>query len=65
MTSNKDIYTTANLIIKEYGVEAANHADRRMRELTNADDVKGAAVWLQIGQAIHDLQKTSSGGKLH
>ncbi len=64
MISDKDIYTTANMLIKEHGDKAEEHAQKRMYELMDADDAKGAGVWLSVMQAIHDLQ-CRSGGTVH
>ncbi len=64
MISDKDIYITANQLIKEHGDEAEQHAQQRMYELMDADDAKGAGVWLSVGQAIRNLQ-SQLGGTVH
>ncbi len=61
MISDKDIYTTANMLIKEHGEKAEEHAQQRMYELMDADDAKGASVWLSVMQAINDLLSKSGG----
>lgn len=55
MITDKDIYTSAKVLISKHGKEAGAFADQRMQELMAKDDAKGAAVWLSIGQAIEDL----------
>ena len=55
MITNKDIYLSAKILITKHGEEAGAIADQRMLELMAQDDVKGASVWLGIGQAIEDL----------
>lgn len=61
----KDIYISAQLLVKQHGDKAEQVADERMRELMAKDDAKGAAVWLSISAALHDLRCVDSQGKLH
>jgi hypothetical protein len=66
MVSQKDIYTSAQLLIKQHGKKAEDVATRRMEELMDKDDAKGAGVWLAIASAITDLQNLKQQqGKLH
>ncbi len=55
MTSDLDIYRSANELIKQHGdaadIEAAMRADERLA----AGDMDGEAVWLRIGKAIEQL----------
>ncbi len=55
MTSDLDIYRSANELIKQHGeaadIEAAMRADERLA----AGDMEGEAVWLQILKAIAEL----------
>ncbi len=55
MTSDLDIYRSANELIKQHGeaadIEAAMRADERFA----AGDMEGRAVWLRILMAIEDL----------
>ena len=44
MTSNIDIYQTANELIKQHGDDAPIHAAMRADELLNAGDMDGQAV---------------------
>lgn len=59
----KDHYRSAKLLIEQYGTAAEQNAEKRMLALMDADDVKGAAAWLGIIQAIKDLN--ASTGPLH
>ncbi len=56
MTSDLDIYRSANEIIKQHGeaadIEAAMRADERLA----AGDMEGEAVWLRIVKAVEELQ---------
>ncbi len=55
VTSDLDIYRSANELIKQYGeaadIEAAMRADERLA----AGDMDGEAVWLRIIKAIEGL----------
>ncbi len=55
MTSDLDIYRSANELIKQHGdaadIEAAMRADERLA----AGDMEGEAVWLRIIKAIEEL----------
>ena len=44
MTSNIDIYQTANELIKQHGEDAPIHAAMRADELLDAGDMDGQAV---------------------
>ncbi len=55
MTSDIDIFRSANELIKQHGevadIEAAMRADERLA----AGDMEGEAVWLRIIKAIEEL----------
>ncbi len=55
MTTDLDIYRSANELIKQFGdaadIEAAMRADERLA----AGDMDGEAVWLRIVKAIAEL----------
>ncbi len=55
MTSDLDIYRSANELIKQHGeaadIEAAMRADERLA----AGDMEGETVWLRIVKAIEEL----------
>ncbi len=68
MTSNIDIYRTANLLIEQHGNEAPIHAAMRADELLDKGDLDGQAVWKRIGRAIKELQDReppTKGAKVH
>jgi hypothetical protein len=65
MTSYRDIYATARLLIKQHGDDAETYASEQMHAFMEKDDAKGASVWLAICSAIDDLQNISRQGKLH
>ena len=55
MTSEIDIYRTANELIKQHGEDAPIHAAMRADELLEVGDMEGKAVWLRITKAIDEL----------
>ena len=61
MTSDTDIYRTANILIREHGDKAAIHAAMRADELLDAGDMDGRATWLRIIEAIEELGSTERG----
>ena len=55
MTSDLDIYRSANEIIEQYDDAADIEAAMRADELMDAGDMDGRAVWLRIVKAIAEL----------
>ena len=55
MTSDLDIYRSANELIKQFGDAADIKAAMRADELMDAGDMEGEAVWLRIVKAIEEL----------
>ena len=55
MTSNIDIYRSANELIEQHGKDAPIHAAMRADELMEAGDMEGRAVWLGIVKAVEEL----------
>ncbi len=55
MTSDLDIYRSANELIKQHGDAADIEAAMRADELMEAGDMGGRAVWLRIVKAIEEL----------
>ncbi len=67
MTSNLDIYRSANGLIEQQGDDAPIHAAMRADELMAAGDMDDRAVWLRIVKAIEDLlsKERPKGEKVH
>ncbi len=67
MTSDLDIYRSANELIEQHGdaadIEAAVRADERLA----AGDMDGEAVWFRIVKAIAELlsEERPEGEKVH
>lgn len=56
MTSNPDIYRTAQELVSQHGLKgASDRAADRIAELTDRGDKFGAATWRQIRGALLDL----------
>ncbi len=55
MTSDLDIYRSANELIKQYGDAADIEAAMRADELMEAGDMEGVAAWKRIVKAIEEL----------
>ncbi len=55
MTSDLDIYRSANELIEQYGAAADIEAAMRADEALAAGDMEGEAVWLRIVKAIEEL----------
>ena len=55
MTSDLDIYRSANELIEQHGEAADIEAAMRADECLAAGDMEGEAVWLGIVAAIEEL----------
>ncbi len=55
MTSDLDIYRSANELIKQHGEDAPIHAAMRADKLMEAGDMEGEAAWIRIVKAIEEL----------
>ena len=55
MTTERDIYASANELIKQHGEDAPIHAAMRADELLDAGDQDGQAVWKRILKAVDEL----------
>ncbi len=54
MTSDLDIYRSANELIEQHGEDAPIHAAMRADELMETSDMDGRAVWLRVVEAIEE-----------
>ena len=55
VTSDIDIYRTANVLIRDHGDKAAIHAAIRADEMLDVGDRDGQRVWMRIIEAIETL----------
>jgi hypothetical protein len=59
VTSDLDIYRTANILVKEYGLEQAPlMAAKRADALLDLGDIDGQRVWKAILRAVQELIRT-------
>ena len=65
MIPNRDIWQTANVMVKRFGSEAPVHAAMRYDELLEAADLEGAAVWRAVLRAIDALLSEKPTGLVH
>ncbi len=56
MTSDIDIYRSANLLVKQHGEDAPIEVAMRADATLEAGDVDGYAVWRSILRAVGELQ---------
>ena len=55
MTSDLDIYRSANELIEQHGEAADIEAAMRADECLAAGDMEGEAAWLRIVKAVEEL----------
>ncbi len=67
MTSDLDIYRSANLLVQQHGEDAPIHAAIRADAMLEAGDLDGLAVWKRVLKAVEELQGTEpkSGEAVH
>jgi len=56
--SSRDIYSAANLLIKQYGSETLAFAHRSSYHLALRGDRAGAAIRLRVSRAVKTLQQS-------
>ena len=57
MTSDLDIYRTANVLIREHGEDATLEAAQRVAAMLEKGDMEGKAVWLRVLHAVDEIQR--------
>ncbi len=57
MTSDLDIYRSAQVLVKHHGQDAPIHAAMRADELLEAGDLDGCTAWRRILRAVEELQR--------
>ncbi len=65
MTSDIDIYRTANVLIREHGEDAPIQAAMRADAMLEKGDLDGYAVWKRILRAVEELQRAGPGVRVH
>jgi hypothetical protein len=59
MTSDLDVYRTANLLMQQYGAEAPLIAAKRADALLNLGDLDGQRVWKGVLSALEELTRST------
>ncbi len=57
MTSDLDIYRSANVLIREHGEDAALEAAMRADAMLEKGGLEGQAVWKRIVRAVEEIQR--------
>ncbi len=57
MTSDLDIYRSANLLVKQHGEDAPIEVAMRAAAMLDKGDLDGAAVWKRILRAVEEVQR--------
>jgi len=65
MTTDLDVYRTANLLVTQHGAEAPIHAAMRADGLMTAGDMEGRGVWLRVIEAIKVMLAKEPDGTVH
>ena len=58
MIDDRDIWRAAGLLLKQYGIDALDHAAQRADELFTRDDADSYGIWLRIFSAVAKLART-------
>ncbi len=59
MTSDLDIYRSANVLIREHGEDAGIEAARNADAMLAKGDFDGQAVWKRILAAVEEIRRTN------
>ncbi len=59
MTSDLDIYRSAQVLVKRHGEDAPVHAAMRADARLERSDLDGYAAWRRILRAVEELQGTA------
>ena len=57
MTSDLDIFRTANVLVKHYGEDADLEAAQRADKMLEKGSVDGQRVWKRVLKAIKEIQR--------
>ncbi len=57
MTSNLDIYRTANVLVKHYGEDTALEAAQRADAMLEKGSLDGRRVWKRVLAAVKEIQR--------
>ncbi len=63
MTSDLDIYRTANVLIRDHGEDADLEAAQRADAMLEKGSVDGQRVWKRVLKAIKEIQREERGSR--
>ncbi len=63
MTTDLDIYRTANVLIREHGEDATLEAAQRADAMLEKGSVDGQRVWKRVLKAIKKIQREERGSR--
>jgi hypothetical protein len=63
MTSDLDIYRTANVLVKHYGEDAAIEAAQRADAMLEKGSLDGQRVWRRVLAAVKEIQREPREGE--
>ncbi len=63
MTTDLDIYRTANVLVREHGDEVDLVPAERADSFLEAGDMAGSVVWKQVLKAIKETQRQERGSR--
>ncbi len=61
MTSDLDIYRSANVLVKRHGQDAPIRVAMRADAMLESGDLDGCGVWKRILRAIEEMGNTTPG----
>ncbi len=65
MTSDLDIWRSAQALVKRHGQDAPIQAAMRADAMLEAGDLDAYAVWKRILRAVAEPQRTTPGAQVH
>jgi len=63
--SDRDIYITANQLVKARGGRAIVFAEKKLTEMEDVGDDDGLNVWQRVMTAVFDLLRVDPGGEVN
>ena len=63
MTSELDIFCSANILVKRYGEDAALEAAMRADAMLDRGDLDGCVAWKRIVRAVVEIQRSERNSK--
>ncbi len=61
MTSDLDIYRSAQALVKQHGQDASIEAAMKADTMLEAGDLDGVVAWKRILRAVEELQRVEPG----